>query len=166
MAKNDGKIYITISDTRGGKGGPGTNPNISPDGKKEKEEKNPLGEYAKHQFFSLVKSQATQAVNYSLGNIGNFTGNYVSQMHVQDSKQVLSNFISLGMAFVGGTQATGSPVGGAIAVGIAIAGQTFNTLGQLYTGYIENTKQNNAIAQLRTRAGLNSTNNGSRGTEY
>ena len=166
MAKNDGKIYITISDTRGGKGGPGTNPNISPDGKKEKEDdKNLLSDYAKHQFFNLIKSQATQAVNYTISNIGNFTGNYTAQVHVSEAMSMLNDFKNLGLSAYVGFKVAG-PWGAVIAAGTQVVSKGVNIVQQIVAGYAENTRINKNISQLRTRAGLNSTNNGSRGTEY
>ena len=162
MAKNDGKIYITISDTRGGKGGPGTG---EVPVKKEKEKKNPLADYAKHAFFNLIESQAKQAVTYTISNIGNFTGDYISQTHVQDSMEVLNSVINLGMSFAGGTVATGSPIGGLIAVGTQLIGKGISTGMQYYAGYVENVRINKNINLLRTRSGLNSSNNGSRGTD-
>lgn len=163
---NDGKIYITISDKRFGKNKAEADEQQNQQDKKKDKKNNPLADYAKHQFFSLVKQQAVQAANYAISNIGNFTGNYVSQMHVEDSKRVLDAFVGYGMSFIAGTQMTGSPIGGAVAVGISVVGQTIGTIEQLYAGYVDNARTNRAIAQLRTRAGLNITNNGSRGTEY
>lgn len=160
---NDGKIYITISDTRGGKGGPGTNPNVIHDDKKEKEQNNPLADYAKHQFFSLIKSQATKVVNASIANIGNFTGDYAHQEYVTDVMNSMNSLLGIGMSAIAGTKIAG-PIGGLIAVGVAGIGMGVSQGLQLYAGYQQNARQNRDIAQLRTRAGLNSTNNGNRGT--
>lgn len=166
MDENDGKIYITISDKRFGRNEPDT-PTLTTPGQadKEKDKGNPLADYAKHQFFSLIKSQATQAVNYTISNIGNFTGNYVSQMHTQDSVNLLNTLINYGTSAYAGFKMTGSPIGALVAVGIQAIGSGITKVEELYAGYVQNARQNYAIAQLRTRAGLNSNNNGSRGTD-
>ena len=158
----DGKLYIIVTDQLPGGSGPLT-PDKSSDTNKDKE--NALADFAKHKFFNLIESQAKQAVNYTISNIGNFTGNYVSQTHVQDAKQVLDTFINLGMSAFAGFKMTGSPWGAVIAAGVSLVGSGISQIEQLYAGYVENAKINRQISQLRTRAGLNSTNNGSRGTD-
>ena len=163
MAKNDGKIYITISDTRGGKGGSGTG-EVPVKKEKEKEEKHPLRDFAEYKFFSFVESQARQSINYTLNNIGNFTGDYVTQQHVSDAMNIISALTNIGMAAIAGSKY--GPVGAVIGAGIAVAGNVITQTQQLVLGYSQNNLQNKQIAQLRTRAGLNSINNGSRGTEY
>ena len=70
----DGKIYITISDQRGKGGGGGGEPGTVINSKKQDNETTALGDYAKHEFFNLIKQNATKIVNYSIGNMGNFSG--------------------------------------------------------------------------------------------
>lgn len=161
---NDGKIYITISDRRFGKNKAEADEQNKVE--KEKEEKNPLKEFIQHKFFNLVESQAKQAVNYSISNIGNFTGDYVEQAHVSDTMQILNTMTDIATSFIAGIKMTGSPVGGLVAVAVSSIGRGIGMVEQQYAGYVENVRQNRSIAQLRTRAGLNGSNNGSRGTEY
>ena len=51
----DGKIYITISDQRGKGGGYGGEPGTVINSKKQDNETTALGDYAKHEFFNLIK---------------------------------------------------------------------------------------------------------------
>ena len=164
MANNDGKIYITISDRRfgGNKAEADEQNNLD----KQKEKKNPLSDFAKHKFFNFIEAQTKQVVNYSINNIGNFTGDYVSQQQTQDAVAILSGLMDIGAAAFAGFKYSGSPYGALIGAGIAIAGKAISRGQQLAVGYSQNELQNRQIAQLRTRAGLNSSNNGSRGTEY
>lgn len=160
----DGKIYITISDTR--KGGSGDIPSPEAEEKKKKEKENPLAKFAQHKFFNFIESQTKQAVNYTINNIGNFTGDYVKQQHIQDTMNIANSLISIGSAAAAGlTYSGGSIYGALIGAGIAVISQGINYGQQYAAGYQENARQNRDVAQLRTRAGLNSTNNGSRGTD-
>lgn len=159
----DGKIYIIVTDQLPGGGGE-PQPGVEQT-KEKKQDENLLAKFAYHKFFNLIESQAKQAVNYGINNIGNFTGDYVKQQHVQDSMEIVSFLVDLGTAAYVGLKATGSPWGAAIAVGTALIGKGVNRLEQIYAGQVENNRQNRQIAQLRTRAGLNGTNNGSRGTD-
>lgn len=162
---NDGKIYITISDRRFGRNKAEADEQNKLD--KQKDEKNPVADYTKQQFYNLVKQQAQQAVSYGISNIGNFTGDYVNQAHASDCMQVISMMGDLVTSFLGGMAATGgNPIGGLVAIGISVTGKAITSVEQQYAGYVENVRQNRSISQLRERAGLNGANNGSRGTEY
>lgn len=160
---NDGKIYIIVTDQLPGGGGP-----LVPDQPKQpKEEKdNALADYAKHRFFNFIEGQAKQAINYTVNNIGNFTGDYIQQQHVQDNLAAANWLINVGNAALAGFKVTGSPYGALLGAGIAVATSAISYGQQYYAGYLENARLNKNINQLRTRAGLNSSNNGSRGTEY
>lgn len=160
---NDGKIYITISDKRFGSNKAEADEQNNLD--KGKDKKDPIGDFAKHKFFNLVESQAKQAVSYTINNIGNFTGDYVKQTQVSEAMEILNGVIDLGTAALAGFKATGSPYGALIAVGLAAVGKGITFGENLYAGYVENKRINRDIAQLRTRAGLNSLNNNSRGTD-
>ena len=159
----DGKIYIIVTDQLPNGSGP-----ITPDGNQQqnkiKEKKDPLGDYAKHQFFNLVKNQAMQNLNYSISNIGNFTGDYMKQEHVENMMQAGSFVLSLVTSAVAGWKMTGSPWGAVIAVAATGISEGISTAQQYYAGLVENARKNRDIALLKTRAGLNSTNNGSRCT--
>lgn len=162
MAKNDGKIYITISDKRFGRNKAEADEQNKSD--KEKEE-NVIGKYIAHRFFNMLEAQAKQAVNYTISNIGNFTGDYASQTHIEDSLVTTRAVLGLAMsAYVGAK--TGGLIGAALGFGIGVATQAIALNQELYAGKVQNARQNEAIAVLRTRAGLNGTNNGSRGTDY
>ena len=67
----DGKIYIIVTDQLPGGGGP-----LVPDrqsGSEKEKKDNALSDFARHKFFNFIESQAKQAINYSISNIGNFT---------------------------------------------------------------------------------------------
>ena len=161
MAEGKNKLYITISDERGG----GT-PTPQPSGsvKKEKEEIGIIGRYFEHEMFHLVKQQVTQSVNFALSNIGNFTGDYITQTRVNEAKQFVDGFVTIGNATIAGAS---------VAQGAgAIIGFIASTASLMTQGYYQDklkrnevSKMNYEIAQLRERAGLNSILDGSRGTE-
>lgn len=159
---NDGKIYIIVTNQLPN-GTPEPVPGAGTD-KKEKDSENTFEKFVQHKFFNLIESQAKQAVNYSINNIGNFTGDYVEQAHVSDTMQVLSMMNELTTSFIAGTKMTGTPLGGLVAIAVSGIGRGISSIEQQYAGYVENVRQNRSISQLRTRAGLNSANNGSRGT--
>ena len=157
---NKNKLYITISDERGGDG---PTPTPQPGGAKEKDS-NALGRYVEHQMFHLVKRQATQAVNFAISNIGNFTGDYIAQRKVNVAKQAISGVMQVGEATL-----AGAGVGGWVGaiVGFVLGG--LSLVADSVYGEMQN-QTNNAItnleiAQLRDRAGLNTVYDGSRGTE-
>ena len=164
MADNDGKIYITISDRRFGRNKAEADEQNKTE--KNKENENPLADFAKHKFRNLIESQAKQAVNYTIGNIGNFTGDYINQTHMSEALNFVNSVLDIGAAAYAGLKYTGHAAGAIIAAGVAVAGKAITTGEQYYAGYVANVRQNRAIAQLRDRAGLDGTNNGSRGTEY
>lgn len=162
---NDGKIYITISDRRFGKNkAEADEQNKIDKQKEEKEKRNPLAEFAEHKFFNFIQAEAKQSIDYTLSNIGNFTGDYVTQQHVQNAMSIASVLSNIAMAAYAGSKF--GPWGAAIGAGVVIAGTAITKTQELFLGYSQNNLQNKQIEQLRTRAGLNSSNNGSRGTEY
>lgn len=154
------KLYITISDERGGGG---TIPTPKPDASKEKKERDTLGRYIEHEMFHLVKSQATQSVNFALSNIGNFTGDYITQRKVNEAKQSASGIMTIGVSTIAGAKygPWGAAIGFVVGAVSVISGGVFNVI----SNSVENAKENYNISQLRERAGLNSIYDGSRGTE-
>lgn len=156
----DGKIYIIVTDQLPNGGG-----HLVPDqpNKKDKEG-NDLQSYVAHKFFNLIESQAKQAVMFTLQNIGNFTGNYVAQQEVNNALKFVNFGEKLGVAALAGAKF--GPVGAGIAAGVVAVGEYFSQAQEWFTGYVENQRQNRQIEMLRSRAGMNSTNNGNRGTEY
>lgn len=163
MAENDGKIYITISDRRFGTNKAEADEQNRIDRANETKEST-LRNFAQHKFFNLIEAQAKQAVSYSISNIGNFTGDYVKQQHVQDAVNIISSLSDIGFAALAGAKF--GPYGALIAGGVAVISKGITFAEQLVAGYTQNVMENRQIEQLRTRAGLNSMNNGSRGTDY
>ena len=168
MANNNEKLYITISDNRGqtsGASGKPT-PNSQASSNKPNEENNGtslLGKYAEHQMFHLVKGATTKAVNYSISNIGNFTGDYLKQKDVYYSKEVISNLTNLALTTYAGSQfgPIGTAIGFVVGVGSQIVGGIFEDI----SNRVDNAKNNYNISMLRERVGLNTIYDGSRGTE-
>lgn len=163
---DDGKIYITISDKRSGR--PGEPKPDTP--KKEKVSKLAVDREAYkdsidnllcHDAAHFLKQQASTIVNYSISNIGNFTGSYQTQREIQEA-------ISVGTTMAGfaSTIATGYIMGdgaGAVAAGIlAIGSFSINKALEIRTSNFQNRKQNRDIDLLRKISGLDSLTNGSR----
>ena len=157
----EGKLYITITDDRGDGGG---TPTPKPDGAKEKKiNDDAIGRYVEHELYHLVKSQATQFVNFSLVNIVNFTGDYITQRRVNETKQAISGIMNIGMTTLAGAKYGG--YGAVIGFAIGVISQLSGSVYDVSLSIVENNKTNYEIAQLRELAGLNSTRDGSRGTE-
>lgn len=159
MADNS-KLYITISDERGGDG---QTPTPKPNGEK-KEDGDTLGRYIEHEMFHMAKQMATQAANFAISNIGNLSGDYAFQRKVNEVKQFASGIMSIGMATVAGAKyggAVGAVIGFVTGTASTMMGGVFNVI----QNNIENTKTNYEISQLRDRSGLNAVLDGSRGTE-
>jgi hypothetical protein len=157
----EGKLYITITDDRGDGGG---TPTPKPDGAKEKKSNDDtIGRYIEHEMFHLVKSQATQFVNFSLGNIGNFTGDYITQRRVNETKQAISGLMNIGMTTIAGAKY--GPYGAIAGFAIGVISQMTGSVYDVISSTVENSKTNYELAQLRELSGLNSTKDGSRGTE-
>jgi hypothetical protein len=155
----DGKIYITISDSRESEIIKGTKINAPSEGKKEKE-KTTTSDFIKHQFFNFIESEAKQMVNYTLGNIGNFTGDYNAQRQVNFGLSAASVITNIGMSALAGSK-FGIP--GAIAGAVVAATSQAVSFGlQLRTQNLEITKQNYSIGQLKQLSGLDGLTNGSR----
>lgn len=162
----DGKIYITISDKRGE--GPGTPDTPKPKNPKPSQTDNSsdlLNDYLKHTFFNFVTSEAKQVVTSGIANIGNFTGDYVSQQQVQNAVSNTMKIASIFMSAKAGFVASGgNPIGALAGAAVAIVGQGINAVIQdaAYGKQIQ--KQNYQIEILRNRSGLNSSIDGNRGT--
>lgn len=161
---NDGKIYITISDKRFGQNVAEADEQNKIDKEKEKKESAP-SKFLEHQMFNLIESQAKQAINYTINNIGNFTGDYINQQHVSDAVGAVNFIAQIGTATVAGAK-LGGWVGAIVGATSVLLSSTINKGLELSSIKRSTDKQNRDIAMLRTRAGLNSTNNNSRGTEY
>ena len=160
MDKN--KIYISISDNRG-KGGSGTSTPVREDVIEKQEDENLILSYAGHKLFDLTKQQVEKAIDYSLSNIGNFTGDYIAQRKVNEMKSFIS-----GVARIGASTWAGLSVGGGAGAVVGfVVGAVSTVSSAIYsdkTNRIENQKINYSIEQLRQRAGMNSLIDESRGT--
>lgn len=160
----DGKIYITISDTRGGSG-VGQSPDTQPE-KEDESKTGMLGKYIRHKFFNIIESQAKQAINYTVSNIGNFTGNYQAQRNAEQSLNALNYLISMGTAFYSVTKSTGSPVAGGIAVAAMVGTSIISAGYKEYTEWFQNKKDNRNIEMMRNRLGIQGLTDGSRTGGY
>ena len=158
---SDGKIYITISDTRTGEVIKGTDI-IVPEKKKSNTEENELQNYVMHQFRNLITQQAKNMVNYSLGNIGNFTGDYNAQREVNFSLSALNVGSSIIAGAFAGLKVTGSPVGAIVGAATVATSQAINFGLKLKSEQVALNKQNYNIQQLRQLSGLDGLTNGSR----
>lgn len=156
----DGKIYITISDARTGEVIKGTDISVSDNPKKEKE-KTTLGDFARHQFFNLIEREAKQMINYSISNIGNFTGDYNAQRDVNFALSTAGVIGSVGMGAFQGAQVGGIP-GAIIGAAVVATSQAVNFSLQLRSQNLEIRKQNYSIGQLKQLSGLDGLTNGSR----
>ncbi len=168
--ENTGKIYIIVTD----KLPSGETP--TPEGiKNPAEKKDPdslFAHWAKNQILGLIKQTAVQQINYSLNNIGNFTGNYELQTQVGNARKALNILRSIGSSTIAGAQvgSAAGPWGAAIgaAIGLLTSGvsASVSLLQEHNSLMIQNRKTNNEIAILRERSGLNQYTDGSRGTLY
>ena len=105
-------------------------------------------------FANVAFNNIRQVVNYSVSNVGNFTGDYIMQAQMQNIMSVVGDITTLGAGIAAG------PVG----IGVAIAGLTVKYGLQIATEI--NTERHNNIQYeyMLARSG-NAVLNGSRGTE-
>lgn len=159
---SDGKIYITISDTRNGSGG-----GVSPDtqGEQSQDKDSAVGKYLQHRFFNFVEGQAKQFVNYTVSNIGNFTGSYETQRDIQAVMESASFLINLGTSIASGAK-MGGVWGAVIAGSIAVGSKAINFGYQEYSEQFQNRKINRNIDMMRRRLGLEGLTDGSRTGGY
>lgn len=165
MAEKDGKLYIVITDE------PVINKTETihmTESQKEKtiqrvteEREKQIYTFATHQFYNFMQQTATEMVNWSISNIGNFTGNYVKQENIQKTVNLGSKLIGIGSAVVAGAQMAG-PIGALVAGTIAVAGTGINIALQDRANEFQTQRQNREIAQLRELSGLNPLTNGGR----
>lgn len=159
-----GKIYITISDTRGGSGNgvsnssdtgyqSGSSGAASSSGSSSE---SAFKIIAKTQFANFVINQTKSVVAYAIGNIGNFTGDYVAQHNIQTGLQHISIIGNIVNAYK-----EGGILGGIIATASPFAAD----LMRMNREIIQNKKVNREIDMIRQRSGLNTLKDGSRGTE-
>lgn len=163
-----GKIYITISDTRGGSGSGRTPdvPNSQPNQDEDEQKTGKLSNYIRHRFFNFVEAQTKQAINYTVGNIGNFTGNYQAQRDMEQGMNAINWLVNIGTSFYAGTVATGSPAGGAVAVALSVGSGLASAGYREYSEWFQNRKDNRNIEMMRNRLGLQGLTDGSRTGGY
>lgn len=170
---NDGKIYITLSDKR--------TEGVSGGGKLEKKDyirrrktlpdelkvdfSNGINEgvaYLQHEFIHIIKQQASQYINYSIENIGNFTGNYQTQRDIQaalNAGSILANAAASGL-YIGAI--TMNPVLGLFAATVSVGTYAINYNRQEKANQFAIKRQNHEIELMRDISGLNSLTNGGR----
>lgn len=160
---NDGRIFITITDSpvgNSGNGGVGGGRGLSRESRDyisaaNRDVRNRLREIdlLRHQVNDFALSEAKQAASYMINNIGNFTGDYNAQRSIQHTMQAGSKVLNIGMAFA---------VGG-IGVGVMATIGAIASYGmQEYANQFAITKQNYTINKLRDISGLDNLTNGSR----
>lgn len=172
---NDGKIYIYISHeppasgqggaVAGASGASGTGGTSGAGGGTTTTDNDSLmNHWARSHLLNTTKQIAKQAVTFSISNIGNFSGDYITQTHVKHSFDALSGLASVGMGALAGFKYGGGPIGAVIGASLAVVSQTITGITNIISGVIENEKINYEIAQLKDRSGLNTYVDGSRGT--
>lgn len=157
---SDGKIYITISDARTGEVLKDTKITVPKSENAQEAKTNNINLFIKHQLFNLIESEAKQMINYSLGNIGNFTGDYNAQAEVNAALSATNSLKSIAIGAMAGATfgIPGMIIGGATVA----ASQLINFGLQMHSQKIEVRKQNYNIQQLRQLSGLDGLTNGSR----
>lgn len=158
----DGKIYIIVTDKL-----PGGTPTPTPTAQGQGQNKEDVGlfaHWARGRLLSTAKSIAIQSVNYSLANIGNFTGDYITQTHINETLSNIRGFAGIGMAALAGFKVAG-PMGAAVGAVLGTVNATVSSAFQINTQRVQNSRVNYEIEQLRNRAGMNPLMDGSRGTE-
>ena len=169
MADNDGKLYIIITDqpvVNSTQTITETTTTETPQKNKQikttqtKENSNTYN-FAVHQFYNLVTQTATEIVNWSISNIGNFTGNFHMQSELQKDISLLSKVSGIGTSIIAG-YGMGGPVGALIAGTIAVVGTGVSVALQDRANQFQIRRQNHEIEQLRELSGLNPLTNGGR----
>lgn len=168
----DGKIHIIITDQIGaGGGGTGGVDGSSGSSTKTSTSKNQngLAKYAEHEFIHLAKNTAMQYINYSISNIGNFTGDYISQANTQAALNNVTKLVGIGTAVAAGAKigsaampGVGTVVGAAIGLVAGTAGSIVSFEQQEKVARVQYAKTNREIAMLRDLSGLNVLTNGGR----
>ncbi len=167
---SSGKLYITISDKRTSSGTPTSSTGLASGSDNSSDTESgstsALGTYASMQLLNVAKKTTMQMVNYSLNNIGNLTGDYLAQTKVSVAKQAASGIMSVAQSTIGGLMATGgNPIGAVIGFAVGAVSLISSSVISEMTSVRENKTTNLELSQLRERAGLNATYDGSRGTE-
>lgn len=170
MADNDGKLYIIITDQPVVNSTQTITENTTTTEEPQKnkqikttqtKENSNTYNFAAHQFYNLVTQTATEIVNWSISNIGNFSGDYIKQANVQKAIGLTSKILGIGMAAFHGGMA-GGPIGALVAGTVALVGTGVSIALEDRANSFQVQKQNREIAQLRELSGLNPLTNGGR----
>ena len=179
----DGKIYITISDTRGGSGVGLSNGIVAP---KSSEKSggasafNDLSSFVVHKVLSDTVSIVNNAANDVLDNIGTFTGSYILQTAVNIARQATATAVKTTTTIVGtalsgmNIGSVGGPVGMGVgaAIGVVLGGasvvveslyeSTISIGKSVATTSLSFIRNNYQLRQTRDRLGLGTTTSNSR----
>jgi hypothetical protein len=158
---NDGKIYIVITDKLPNGNGAG---GVNADNSQKDQAEEITNHWARDRLIGETKSLIKKATMYQLSNIGNFTGDYITQTHVNDTISNVSSLANIGFSMLAGAKIAGG-IGAVVGLSLAVINQTATDIMRIHSVRIQNQKTNYEIEQLRNRAGLNSRLDGSRGTE-
>lgn len=165
----DGKIYITISDTRGGSNDVAT-ADAEAKSTTNNNGKTALGLMAFNKFINFAEGQANQYVNYTVGNIGNFTGSYQAQKDMEFLVRTINFATNLGISTIGSFVMFGGGVQGGVAAaltaGAIIGTEIISNLYRENTEAFNMRRTNRNIALMRERLGLEGLTNGSRSGGY
>lgn len=156
MAENDGKIYIIITDEQSGGG---KKPEKTPEEKKE-ERKQKESSFIKHQFYNFVESQAKQFVGYAINNIGNLTGNYITQNNIQATLNLANTLKGIGLSTLVGAKY--GPVGAAAGLVLSVISTGINYAYADFSYGVQVKQQNRQVKELQKLSGLDALTNGSR----
>lgn len=163
---SDGKIYIVITDKAPNQSQASISNNQIVNNTPVKQNDSLISHWAKNNMIDLVKSISNKAIMYELSNIGNFTGNYIEQTHINNAMSNLSAIGSIGTGALSGFLATGgNPLGALMGASLSLINTGVGGLLNMNSLMVQNKHTNYEIAQLRDRAGLNTLKDGSRGTE-
>lgn len=156
MANNDGKIYIILTNQTNGEGSSLLNSSKQVD----KTEQNNNASLIRHQFYNFVESQAKSIANYTLANIGNFTGDFNVQREVNNNLQIIGILGNIATATILGAKY--GPVGALSGFVIATASTAVNFGLQERSNMFANKQMNHDIGMLREISGLDNLTNGGR----
>ena len=168
---SDGKIYITISDKREGKGDTSkpTTSNTLHTGKGSKAEKGEswgvLGSYVAHQALNELKSQLLQQINYQIQYEGVASGNSVAMHNTQNAVSLAMKGISIGNSTYVGAKAglkmagpVGALVGGILGLGTSLGISIITKNREIALIQLQTRIQNKEIEFLKTKLNGISTN--------
>lgn len=163
---SDGRINIYITEGDGENSISGNS--IEGSGRKSKltdDEKlsKAMWRFAEHQIFSFIRQEAKQVINHYVSNYGDRTGDYVTQKNTQMGISVASKAIGIGAATMMGAKY--GPIGAAIGFGVTTTTTVLSGVFEYENMLRKISIQNKNIELLKTRSGLNSLNDGSRGTD-